>query len=209
MGAGASVAAFDNPFLSTATLDNTFAPTTMKTNTKAFELQFVEGSGAPVSIQDKRFPDVPGMTSWFCTCTPKASGLDNWNVHVSTVPSTAGHASNKIALLLHSVVGKNRCSALFAKYCPPLVQAGYDIIAIDFPGYGRSGDRPTPAHSSIDEELVLVILKAFGVSDPNQTNPEKQKQDNSTTTTNDKEVTVIGAGGGCGTFAGVRDGEAW
>ena len=174
MGAGASAGGFDD------LRPRDFRPvdTVVKTDTMQLAILQVDN----ICIEDKKFPQLPGATSWLCNSTHSSGGT--WGVHVTTVPATnAGRT--KVALLLHSFVGKNRCSALFAPYCPHLSEAGYDIIAIDFPGYGRSCDTLVPARSNIDEDLVVAILKAFGVE----------------VADGGKEVTFIGAGGGCGTFA--------
>ena len=179
MGAAASIN--NEGTENTTTNNNTFAPIHLNIKTEKIELQFINSNDGGKKITNLNHTKIPKIInekamSWFSKCSDKNSS--SWTVHIITLlsPNTS---SNKVALLLHSWTGKNRCAGFFSNYCKTLLDNGYNIIGLDFPGYGRSSNDTIPSKSGIDEEIVLGILKAFGASE---------------------NVTVIADGGGVGTF---------
>ena len=69
----------------------------------------------------------------------------------------------KVLLCMHGH-GQNCCVGLWARFWTAMSDKGYNIIAFDSPGFGRSSGRrgQTAKWKPDDHQLVLRILRAFG-----------------------------------------------
>ena len=68
MGAGASVADFDDVILEQWKESECFCPVQSQTDTPTTKLQFLPGSGSDVSTLGGKVPSLEGAKSWFCNC---------------------------------------------------------------------------------------------------------------------------------------------
>ena len=91
-------------------------------------MEALEGATEVFRTPDERFGELPGFPY-----EPRYVDVDG--LRVAVVDEGAGQP----VLMLH---GFPTWSYLFRKLIPPIVQAGYRCIAIDYVGFGRS-DKPT------------------------------------------------------------------
>ena len=74
---------------------------------------------------------------------------------------TLDRGAPRTALFLHGL-GPDRSGAFFAKWWCVMAVEGYNVLALDMPGHGRSCEKPLPTRSGHDGDLVLAVLAAFG-----------------------------------------------
>lgn len=72
-------------------------------------------------------------------------------------------SGGEICVLLHSGM-ENRSAAYYSKWTTSLVEAGFGVLTIDWPGYGRASKaKKLAARGSTDGKLLVAILRAFDV----------------------------------------------
>lgn len=86
-----------------------------------------------------------------------------WEVNIRAIACT--QKQQPVALCMHGH-GSACTAALWARFFPSLVAAGFHVLAFDSPGFGRSSgvSGQTIKWRPDDAELVLRLLRCFGVS---------------------------------------------
>eukprot|EP00428_Durinskia_dybowskii_P018816 CAMPEP_0170208234 /NCGR_PEP_ID=MMETSP0116_2-20130129/3700_1 /TAXON_ID=400756 /ORGANISM="Durinskia baltica, Strain CSIRO CS-38" /LENGTH=974 /DNA_ID=CAMNT_0010458703 /DNA_START=66 /DNA_END=2987 /DNA_ORIENTATION=+ len=94
-----------------------------------------------------------------------ALGAREWKVNVAAVPCPAGRAIGRVALFMHGH-GHSCCISTWGRFWAPMLARGYHLLAFDAPGFGRSAGASgqTLPWRDADAELVLLLLRSFGMS---------------------------------------------
>merc|ERR1719316_1317208 len=105
---------------------------------------------------------------------------DTYQIHVRCLwhPGAMGTAMNmatgmrrqgRFALLLHDLKGELTTSWTWAKFIRPLYRKGFSILAVDFPGFGKSSVAQVPSCPSsvwqgAEAHVVSKIMEEMSVA---------------------------------------------
>lgn len=95
-----------------------------------------------------------------------------WDVHCWALPAAVNATTAPVALCMHGH-GHSCCVTSWAAFFEPLHAAGFNIIALDAPCFGRSGGSERESGQANlwradDTSLVLRLLSSFGVAPDSQ-----------------------------------------
>jgi pimeloyl-ACP methyl ester carboxylesterase len=95
-----------------------------------------------------------------------------WDIHCWALPAAVSASTAPVALCMHGH-GHSCCVTSWAAFFGPLHDAGYNIIALDAPCFGRSGGASRESGQANlwradDASLVLRLLQSFGVASQSQ-----------------------------------------
>jgi pimeloyl-ACP methyl ester carboxylesterase len=93
-----------------------------------------------------------------------------WDIHcwaLPAAPSAGADAAPPVALCMHGH-GHSCCVTSWARFFKPLHDAGFHVLALDAPCFGRSGGTADESGNARlwnlhDAELVVRLLQSFGV----------------------------------------------
>jgi hypothetical protein len=95
-----------------------------------------------------------------------------WDVHCWALPAASGASTAPVALCMHGH-GHSCCVTSWAAFFGPLHDAGFNVLALDAPCFGRSGGSARESGQANlwrvdDAALVLRLLRSFGVAPDSQ-----------------------------------------
>ena len=146
-------------------------------NTADLQIEPANGAadGALVTAFAQRFVDGADIFKTFQPYTARTVlGAHGrlWNVNCWALPAATQRADGPIALCMHGH-GHSCCLTAWARFFAPLHEAGFNVIALDAPTFGRSGGTPRESGQANlwrtdDAALVTRLLAAFGVGQDSQ-----------------------------------------
>ena len=95
-----------------------------------------------------------------------------WDIHFWALPAAVSASTAPVALCMHGH-GHSCCVTSWAAFFGPLHDAGFNIIALDAPCFGRSGGAARESGQANlwradDASLVLRLLQSFGIASHSQ-----------------------------------------